>query len=260
MLFALAVLMFQSAASPAPLPAIIPDSGVSPVATNKIDTNSAAAAANAQVNPALANLPIARTFSGAWGMMLEQSAPLDDDKATQKTAPAAGDASANASGAQANFPVTQTFGSFMPGQLEPVETGESSSRADGSSTAAAASAPASFKPAPYSRVSETGRVHGFPKNWMILGAVEHGAATFDAWSTRRVIENGTGYEMNPLLKPFANSNALYGAVQVAPLVFDYVGLRMLHSEHPWMRKFWWVPQSASAAASIFGGVHNTMMH
>jgi hypothetical protein len=152
----------------------------------------------------------------------------------------------------------QPYTSYTPGQLEPVAMGESSSRTDFAS--APMGARAGFKPAPYSRVSETARAHGFPKKWMMLGAVEHGAATFDAWSTRRVIENGTGYEMNPMLKPFANSNALYGAVQAAPFAFDYLALRMLHSEHPWIRKIWWVPQSASAAASIFGGVHNTMMH
>jgi hypothetical protein len=215
MLLALAVLMFQSAALPASLPA----NEVSPV-----------------------------------GSLLaqEQSAPVKDEKAAQNAAPA------QTPVAEVNFPAMQPATSFMPGQLEPVAMGESSSRME--SASAPALAPASFKPAPYMRVPEAGRVHGYPKKWLLLGAVEHGAATFDAWSTRRVIENGTGYEMNPMLRPFANSNALYGAVQVAPLVFDYVGLRMLHSEHPWMRKFWWVPQSASTAASIFGGVHNSMIH
>jgi hypothetical protein len=248
MLLALALLMFQSAALPASLPA----NAMPPVFMAKIVETTAAATANVPVNPALANLPIRRSFSGGTLMMQEQSAPVKDEKAVQNTAPA------QAQVAQVNFPATQPATSFMPGQLEPVAMGESSSRTDGDSVAPIA--PASFKPAPFTRVSEAGRAHGYPKKWLMLSAVEHGAATFDAWSTRRVIENGSGYEMNPLLRPFASSNALYGAVQVAPLVFDYVGLRMLHSEHPWMRKFWWVPQSASAAASIFGGVHNSMMH
>jgi hypothetical protein len=32
---------------------------------------------------------------------------------------------------------------------------------------------------------------GVPKMWFVLGAMEHGAATFDAWSTRRNIMSGT---------------------------------------------------------------------
>jgi hypothetical protein len=34
----------------------------------------------------------------------------------------------------------------------------------------------------------------------------------------------------------------------------------MRSSHPWMRKMWWVPQSVSTAASLFGGVHNSMIH
>jgi hypothetical protein len=247
MLFPLAVLMFQSAA----LPSLLLANALSPVAMDKTVETSTAAATNVQVNPALANLPIARSFSGGLLMAQEQSAPAKDDKAAQNTPPV------QTAAAQVNFPAMQPTTSFMPGQLEPVAMGESSSRADALN--APAVAPASFKPAPYTRVSEAGRAYGLPRKWLLLGAVEHGAATFDAWSTRRVIENGTGYELNPFLKPFANSNALYGAVQVAPFAFDYLALRMLHSEHPWMRKYWWVPQSASAATSIFAGVHNSMM-
>jgi hypothetical protein len=190
--------------------------------------------------------------------------PVKDDGAAQKSAPSPV--------AQANLPAVQPIGAYLPGQLTPVAApaaalnsvngnvatgGESSSR---EISGVAASAPASFKPKPYSPVREAGRFHGMPRKWLILGAVEHGAATFDAYSTRSVITNGTGYEMNPMLRPFANSNALFGAVQVAPLAFDYLSLRMLHSSHPWMRKMWWVPQSASAAASMFGGIHNSMMH
>src|SRR5580704_15227761 len=61
---------------------------------------------------------------------------------------------------------------------------------------------------------------GVPKMWFVLGALEHGAATFDAWSTRRNIETGTMHEADPIMRPFANSNAMYAAVQVAPVLFD----------------------------------------
>jgi hypothetical protein len=101
---------------------------------------------------------------------------------------------------------------------------------------------------------------GVPKMWFVLGAVEHGAATFDAWSTRRNIMEGTMHEADPLLRPFANSNAMYAAVQVAPVLFDLLSRQMLRNSHSWVRKSWWVPQTASSVASILSGAHNVAIH
>jgi hypothetical protein len=101
---------------------------------------------------------------------------------------------------------------------------------------------------------------GVPKMWFVLGAMEHGAATFDAWSTRRNIVVGTAHETNPLMRPFANSNAMYAAVQVAPVLFDVLSKHMLHSSRAWERKTWWVPQTASTVASILSGAHNMAIH
>ena len=89
---------------------------------------------------------------------------------------------------------------------------------------------------------------GVPKMWFVLGAVEHGAATFDAWSTRRNIETGMMHEADPIMRPFANSNAMYAAVQVAPVLFDLLSKQMLRNSHSWVRKSWWVPQSAGLFA------------
>jgi hypothetical protein len=101
---------------------------------------------------------------------------------------------------------------------------------------------------------------GVPKMWFVLGAVERGAATFDAWSTRRNIETGTMHEADPIMRPFANSNAMYAAVQVAPVLFDLLSKQMLRNSHSWVRKSWWVPQSASTVASILSGAHNVAIH
>jgi hypothetical protein len=101
---------------------------------------------------------------------------------------------------------------------------------------------------------------GVPKMWLVLGAMEHGAATFDAWSTRRNVMEGTMHETNPMLRPFANSNAMYAAVQVAPVLFDLLSKHMLHSSRSWERKSWWVPQTASTVASILSGAHNMAIH
>jgi hypothetical protein len=96
--------------------------------------------------------------------------------------------------------------------------------------------------------------------WFVLGAVEHGAATFDAWSTRRNIMAGTMHEANPLMRPFANSNAMYAAVQVAPVLFDLLSKQMMRNSHSWVRKSWWVPQTASTVTSILSGAHNVAIH
>ena len=86
-------------------------------------------------------------------------------------------------------------------------------------------------------------------------ATSHSAAVFDAWSTRRAVSDGYT-EGNPLLRPFANSNAIYAATQVSPAEMDYLGHRMMTSNHPWMRKFWWVPPTAGAGFSFGAGIHN----
>jgi hypothetical protein len=91
--------------------------------------------------------------------------------------------------------------------------------------------------------------------WLALAIVEHGAAAFDAYSTRQAVSRGA-VEDNPMLRPFASSPAIYVATQVAPVLFDLMARHMQRSEYPMVRRFWWVPQTASAGLSIFSGVHN----
>ena len=97
------------------------------------------------------------------------------------------------------------------------------------------------------------------KLWYTLAVTSSGAAVFDAWSTRRAISQGYGVEGNPMLRPFSHSNAMYAATQVSPLVMDFIGKRMMTSHHEWMRKMWWVPQSAGTSMSLYAGVHNTRL-
>jgi hypothetical protein len=100
---------------------------------------------------------------------------------------------------------------------------------------------------------------GQRKLWYALAITGSGAATFDAWSTRRAISQGYGTEGNPLLRPFSHSGAMYAATQVSPLVMDFIGKRMMVSEHKWMRRMWWLPQSAGSGFSLYAGVHNVRM-
>jgi hypothetical protein len=94
------------------------------------------------------------------------------------------------------------------------------------------------------------------KIWFGLIAASHGAAGFDAWSTRRALSGGYGTEADPLLRPFAHSGALYAATQISPLVMDYLGYRMMNSHHSLIRKLWWVPQVAGTSVSLSAGIHN----
>jgi hypothetical protein len=93
------------------------------------------------------------------------------------------------------------------------------------------------------------------RNWLILSVLEHGAATFDAYSTRQVISRG-GAEEDPLMRPFAHSPAIYAALQVGPVLFDVLARHMQRSQYNFERRTWWVPQTASTGMSIFAGVHN----
>ena len=120
-----------------------------------------------------------------------------------------------------------------------------------------AAPPASFKPMPlkpaFTRPTET-RLQR--RTWYALAVLGHSGAALDAWSTRRAISTGNCVEDNPLLRPFAHSNAMYAATQVSPAFMDFLGKRMMVSRHPWVRRLWWVPQSTGAGFSFFAGVHN----
>jgi hypothetical protein len=92
--------------------------------------------------------------------------------------------------------------------------------------------------------------------WKGLIIASSGAATFDALSTRYAIATKGAVELNPLLRPFAGNASLFAAIQVGPALMDFAGKKMMYSRHMWVRRMWWVPQSASFVSSIFCGAHN----
>lgn len=94
------------------------------------------------------------------------------------------------------------------------------------------------------------------KIWYGLIATGHSASALDAWTTRRAISGGYGVEADPFQRPFANSGAVYVTTQVCPLLMDYIGYRMMRSNHSLMRKTWWIPQAASASVSAGAAIHN----
>jgi hypothetical protein len=93
------------------------------------------------------------------------------------------------------------------------------------------------------------------KEWIALAAAEHGAAAFDAYSTRQAIGRGA-VEADPMMRPFAGSPSIYAAIQVAPLALDYAARRLQRSQNPLLRKMWWLPQSGATSMFLFSGVHN----
>jgi hypothetical protein len=116
-----------------------------------------------------------------------------------------------------------------------------------------AGAPGPPAKAPFFRTYETRQQR---KLWYALAFTGHGAAAFDAWSTRRAVSGNYGTESNPLLRPFAHNGSLYAATQVSPALMDYLGRRMMMSQHRWVRKMWWLPQTAGTGMSLAAGVHN----
>jgi hypothetical protein len=93
------------------------------------------------------------------------------------------------------------------------------------------------------------------RTWVMLSLVQHGAAAFDAYSTRDAVSKGA-VEQDPIMRPFAHSPALYGAIQVGPVLLDILSRQMQRSQNSFVRHMWWLPQSVSTAGFIFSGVHN----
>ncbi|HXX45070.1 MAG TPA: hypothetical protein VEJ38_10090 [Candidatus Acidoferrales bacterium] len=93
------------------------------------------------------------------------------------------------------------------------------------------------------------------RKWLVLSIAMHSAAAFDAYSTRQAVSSGA-HETDPLMRPFASSPGIYAAIQAGPLALDYAARRMQRSQNSFLRRTWWLPQTASTGLFIFSGVHN----
>ncbi len=90
--------------------------------------------------------------------------------------------------------------------------------------------------------------------WFLLGLAQHGAAFFDARTTRDAMSHYR--ELDPLLRPFAHSAAIYPAMQIAPVGLDWLAMRLATGRHRWLRRLWWVPQAAATTGFLWAGMHN----
>lgn len=217
MFLALTVLMFNVSVMPHPL--ALPAAAAAGTATAALATEDAPAATE--------EAPAAAVTPALEAEVAEAPAPteLSLDPASQPTPAVA----------------------FTPGVLTPQPVAPASP---------VAADPAAFRPVGSDEPFAAADDRNARRLWVGLSIAQHGAATFDAWSTRRVISSGAGHELNPMLRPFAGNASLYVAIQVAPAVLDYVGHRMMNSQHAWARRTWWVPQALGTAMSVVSGIHN----
>lgn len=93
------------------------------------------------------------------------------------------------------------------------------------------------------------------RSWILLSIADHSAAAFDAYSTRYAVSRGA-VEADPMMRPFANSNGIYAAIQAAPVALDFIARHMQRSDNSLLRHTWWLPQSASTGLFLFSGSHN----
>jgi hypothetical protein len=93
------------------------------------------------------------------------------------------------------------------------------------------------------------------RSWILLSIAQHGAATFDAYATRQAVATGAT-EADPFMRPFAHSPGIYAAIQVGPAILDYAARRMQRSQNSFIRRTWWIPQTASTGMFFFSGMHD----
>ena len=152
------------------------------------------------------------------------------------------------------------MGPFEPGRLMPTPVLAAPADPVPEPAAAVPAEPAAFIATPAKDDRAKLQEQRNKRIWIALAIAQHSSATFDAWTTRRVISSGAGHETDPLLRPFAGNDSLYAVIQVAPVALEYLSWHMMHSDHPWERRTWWMPQAAGAAMSFASGVHNLGVH
>jgi hypothetical protein len=91
--------------------------------------------------------------------------------------------------------------------------------------------------------------------FIALGVLSHGASVFDAAITRQEVREG-GYEENPLVRPYVRSYALFAVTQIGPFIYDGLGWLMTRSNHRWIRRLWWLPQTFNAVTCVAAGFYD----
>jgi hypothetical protein len=99
----------------------------------------------------------------------------------------------------------------------------------------------------------------YDKHVAILAEIDAGAAIWDDFAARRVIEHG-GYERNPLMRPFVHNSGTLVVETIGEVwLMAFVADRMKHSDHAVLRKTWWLPQALNISAKLYGGINSTVL-
>ena len=98
---------------------------------------------------------------------------------------------------------------------------------------------------------------------LLLGAVQTGALISDGVTTRQYLHRGY-VEVDPLTRAFLGRTPTWsrmaplGTVQV--IAGMWLAERMSKSQHVWVRRLWWLPQTIGIAGNITASAHNTTLH
>jgi hypothetical protein len=99
----------------------------------------------------------------------------------------------------------------------------------------------------------------YDKRVAILAEIDAGAATWDDFASRRVIDHG-GYERNPLMRPFVHNSGTLAVETVGEMwLAAFVADRMKRSHHTVLSKVWWLPQILNTSAKLYGGINSTIL-
>lgn len=97
---------------------------------------------------------------------------------------------------------------------------------------------------------------------VMLGAAQTGALIADGVTTRQYLHRGY-VEVDPLTRAFLGRTPTWsrmaplGAVQVVAGM--WLAERMSKSEHLWVRRLWWLPQTVGFGGNVAASVHNTTL-
>ena len=98
---------------------------------------------------------------------------------------------------------------------------------------------------------------------VLLGAIQTVALISDGVTTRQYLQRGY-VEVDPLTRvllgrtPTWGRMAPLGAVQVVAGM--WLAERMAKSQHVWVRRLWWLPQTIGIAGNIAASAHNVTLH
>ena len=96
----------------------------------------------------------------------------------------------------------------------------------------------------------------------LLGAIQTGALISDGVTTRQYLHRGY-VEVDPLTRAFLGRTPTWARMAPLGAIQVFAGMwlaeRMAKSQHVWVRRFWWLPQTIGIAGNIAASAHNVTL-